>query len=107
MHIDVRGFLSSWIADVPLNKHPTSAIIEAALVRVDLDSIDHKSPVLQITFNQYTDLFESTRIIPSLESDKVVPSRSFVALTRFRVTSRLFLLFVSPFSAESDLVESV
>lgn len=87
MHIDVRNFLSSWIADIPLDKHPTSAIIETALVRVDLDSIDHKTPVLQIAFNQYTDLFESTRIIPSLESDNVIPSSSFVALARFRVTS--------------------
>jgi hypothetical protein len=63
---------------------------------VNFHFLNRKSPMLQITFYQIADLFESTRVIPSLETDDIVPSGRFVALTCIGVTAGQLLLLISP-----------
>ena len=95
MYRVIRSFLLEK-PNIPLDKHPPSTMIEGTFVGVNFHFLNCKTPILQITFYQIADLFESTRVIPSLETDDIIPSGRLVALTCIGVTAGLLLLLISP-----------
>src|ERR1700734_1280052 len=92
--------------NIPLDKNTSPTIVESTFVRVNLQFINHETSDFQIACNQDTNLSESTRVIPRFETDNIVPSGRFVALTCVRMTSRGLFLLVS-LLGESETLSSV